>query len=159
MPFELRAWIPVEAEEPEPYDTFQEALEDKVSQELMQPENRYEIVDTETDEVIEYELLQAHTLVTDRKVICPHCNKNLLEVGIEEVLEGGLSRTSIEFSKTGAIIGTTTAEYFNEQWISCKGCNKDIHEVHALDVIDFNDGDKDDIEGIETHVTEEPKEV
>lgn len=105
-----------------------------------------------------FELLPSHIPVTDRKVICPHCNKNLLEVGIEEVLEGGLSRTPVEFSKTGAIIGTTTAEHFNEQWISCKGCNEDIHGVHAVDVIDFNDGDKDDIESIETHVSEEPQE-
>ncbi|MCK4830731.1 hypothetical protein KA005_84245, partial [bacterium] len=129
MPFEVDAWIPVESEEPEQYETVQEALDVKASQELMHPENRYEIVDTETDEVVEFELLPSHVPVTDRKVICPHCNKNLLEVGIEEVLEGGLSRTPVEFSKTGAIIGTTTAENFNEQWISCKGCNEDIHGV------------------------------
>jgi hypothetical protein len=53
MTFEVKAWIPVEPDEPIFYKTLQEALDDKASLELMQPENRYEIIDTDTEEVID----------------------------------------------------------------------------------------------------------
>ena len=60
MPFELKVWIPVEPIEPElPYETLQEALDDKASQELMQPENRYEIINTDTEEVIETHIIES----------------------------------------------------------------------------------------------------
>ena len=59
MPFELKVWIPVEPVEPElPYEILQEALDNKASQELMQPENRYEIVDIDTEEIIEIHITE-----------------------------------------------------------------------------------------------------
>ena len=53
MPYKIRVHVLVEPEEPEIYDTVDEALADKASMELMQPENKYEIVDLDTEEVIE----------------------------------------------------------------------------------------------------------
>jgi len=45
MPFIIKAWIPADPENPDQYPTREDAQRDIDSLELMQPENRYEIVE------------------------------------------------------------------------------------------------------------------
>ena len=49
MKYKIKAWIPVEVEESEDeiYASEEEAEKDKESMELMQPENKYEIVEVD----------------------------------------------------------------------------------------------------------------
>ncbi len=45
MPYMIKCWIPVQPEDPETYPTKEDAEKDLESLELMQPENRYEVVE------------------------------------------------------------------------------------------------------------------
>ncbi len=45
MPYIIKCWIPVQPEEPETYPTKEDAEKDLESLELMQPENKYEVVE------------------------------------------------------------------------------------------------------------------
>lgn len=47
MAWTIKAYIPVECEEPETYDSREDAEKDLESLELMQPENIYEIEEVE----------------------------------------------------------------------------------------------------------------
>ncbi len=47
MPWVIKAYIPVDPEEPETYDTREAAEKDAESLRLMQPENIYEIEEVE----------------------------------------------------------------------------------------------------------------
>ena len=52
MPWVIKAYIPVDPEEPEVYSTKEEAEKDAESLRLMQPENIYEIEEVE-EEIIQ----------------------------------------------------------------------------------------------------------
>ncbi len=52
MPWVIKAYIPVDPEEPEVYSTKEEAEKDAESLRLMQPENIYEIEEAE-EEIIQ----------------------------------------------------------------------------------------------------------
>jgi len=45
MPFIIKVWIPIDAEDPQKYTSKQEAEDDIASMEIMQPENRYEVLE------------------------------------------------------------------------------------------------------------------
>ena len=45
MPYIIKCWIPVEADEPEIYDSVYDGHTDLVDVKNMQPENKYQIVE------------------------------------------------------------------------------------------------------------------
>ena len=49
MPYMIKCWIPVEADEPQIYETEEEAGQDYEQAVLMQPENKYEVVECDED--------------------------------------------------------------------------------------------------------------
>ncbi len=45
MGFVIKVWIPVDVEDPQQYDTKEQAEKDIESLRLMQPENKYEVME------------------------------------------------------------------------------------------------------------------
>lgn len=76
---------------------------------------------------------------------CPHCGANLIEHGIREVLVGAKAETPISFETTGDIrnevFGSTDTSDFDDQWVECPVCDKEMHDRTAIEIIEaFKDG-------------------
>jgi len=76
--------------------------------------------------------------------ICSECGANLIEHGIKEVLSGGITETLINFSeietkegiKKEAKIEHPETTDFDEQWIVCLSCEKELHDRTAVEIIE-----------------------
>lgn len=77
--------------------------------------------------------------------LCPHCGANLIEQGIREVLVGCRAETPITFETVGdmrnAELGSTDTSDFDDQWVVCPVCGKEIRDRTAIEIIEaFNEG-------------------
>ncbi len=72
--------------------------------------------------------------------ICSHCGANLIEHGIREVLVGANAETPISFETTGDIrnevFGSTDTSDFDDQWVVCPVCDKEMHDRTAIEIIE-----------------------
>ncbi|MGB8216279.1 MAG: hypothetical protein WCE94_03165 [Candidatus Methanoperedens sp.] len=76
---------------------------------------------------------------------CSHCGANLIEHGIREVLVGAKAETPISFEKKGTekevVFGTVDTSDFDNQWVVCALCDKEMHDRTAIEIIEaFRDG-------------------
>ena len=71
---------------------------------------------------------------------CSHCGANLIEHGIREVTVGGRTETPISFEGKGSekevVLGNVDTSDFDDQWVVCALCGKEMHDRTAIEIIE-----------------------
>jgi transcription initiation factor IIE alpha subunit len=72
--------------------------------------------------------------------VCSKCGANLIEYGIREVTEGGITETPISFNKAEhgneVEFGEVDNHKFTDQWVVCPNCGAELHDRNAIEIIE-----------------------
>jgi hypothetical protein len=76
--------------------------------------------------------------------VCSKCGANLIDVGIREVLNGGISETPVIFDETSSgkevVFKDTDTHHFTDQWVVCGNCGAELHDRTAIEIIEAYQG-------------------